>query len=114
MDEILTFNDAIIPANTTYLVNLIDANNKQVAGYPQRFYLQGSTVDLSTLTPASNVYAKFPNAIVSQPSANGLQSIAGPLSLGAYSLTYRKYKNRFRPPERRRLMTPSSQPTRLT
>jgi hypothetical protein len=83
----ILFNDVIVPSYTTYSVNLVDQNGKQVPGYPQRFYLQGSTVDLSSLTPASNLYAKFPNAIVAQPSGNAQQSIAGPLTLGAYGFT---------------------------
>lgn len=82
----LTFNDAIIPANTTYSVNLITSDGKQVGGFPQRFYLAGAAVDISQLTPAGNIFAKFPTAIIAQPSGNGVQSIAGPLSLGAYDL----------------------------
>lgn len=83
----MTFNDAIIPANTTYSVNIITPDGKQVGGFPQRFYLAGGTVDLSQLTPAGNIFAKFPTAIIAQPSGNGVQSIAGPLNLGAYDLT---------------------------
>lgn len=83
----LTFNDAIIPANTTYSVNLITSDGKQVGGFPQRFYLAGASADISQLTPAGNIFAKFPTAIIAQPSGNGVQSIAGPLNLGAYDLT---------------------------
>src|SRR2546423_1642740 len=81
------FNDALIPSYTTYSINLLDTKGKQVAGYPQKYYLAGSTVDLSTLAPAGNLFARFPFAIVAQPAGNGLQSIAGPLSLGTNPFT---------------------------
>lgn len=78
------FNDAIVPSYTTYKVNVVDGLGKQVAGYPQQFYLQGVAVDLSTMQPAGNLYARFPNAIVSQPAGNGVQSIAGGLNIAGY------------------------------
>lgn len=60
---------------------------KEVAGYPQRYYFTDTTIDVSSLGLAANLYVRSPSAIIAQPLGNVLQSIAGPLSLGGFKMT---------------------------
>jgi hypothetical protein len=81
------FNDTIIPSYTTYFTDIVDASGNHVPGFPQNFYFAGSTVALDTLTPAVNLVAKFPTAIIASPSGSVQQSINGPLTLNGFQLT---------------------------
>ncbi len=84
----LNFNDATIPAPTYYLVNLADAAGNQVAGFPQSWYLAGSSVDVSQIVPlSSNPALSFPQPILSNPSSAMPQSIASPLQLNGYPIS---------------------------
>lgn len=77
----LYFNSALIPSYTTYSAQLLDSASNQVPGYPQNWYLSGSTVDVSTITPlASNPAVRFPMPILAQSFP--AQSIAGALNVG--------------------------------
>lgn len=83
----LVFNDSIIPARTLYAMAVVDANGSSVAGFPQNYYLQGSTFVISSATPAGNTTAVFPQAIIASPTNHALQSISGPLDLGGYGIS---------------------------
>lgn len=84
----LTFNDAIIPTDTTYRVNLVTSAGAQVAGFPQEWYLSGSSVNVSTSYPlAINRRVRFPLPILANPSSAAQQSVASPLTLNGYTLT---------------------------
>ncbi|HLJ88817.1 MAG TPA: hypothetical protein VKZ53_18505 [Candidatus Angelobacter sp.] len=83
----LAFNDQLQPSFTGYNVALTSQSGAIVPGYPQLWYLLGGsngTINLSNGTPLySGISAfQFPQAIVSNPAAAGLQSINGPLSIG--------------------------------
>lgn len=82
-----SFNDTIIPSYTTYFTDIVDALANHVPGFPQNFYFSGSTVALDTMTPAANLVAKFPTAIIASPSGNASQSINGPLTLNGFNMT---------------------------
>lgn len=90
----LRFNDELQPSFVCYNVGLTTQTGAMVSGYPQYFYLAGGssgTVNLSTGTPSSSVCqgsgVVYPQAIVTTPAFNGLQSINGPLSLNGFGLT---------------------------
>lgn len=84
----LNFNDDTIPAPTYYQVNLLAAGGAQIAGFPQSWYLSGSTVDVSAIVPLStNPALRFPEPILSNPSSAMPQSIASPLLLNGYPLS---------------------------
>ena len=75
------FNDTLIPSRTTYQMNVIDGNANQVAGYPQNYAFFGSTVDISNMTPAGNLPALYPTALIQNPSSGATQSINGGLTI---------------------------------
>lgn len=84
----LTFNDSIIPPFTSYRVNITNPNGTSVSGYPQNWYLAGSTVNISTIIPVTNQNARFQNPILSNPlSSYATQSINSPLTLNGFALT---------------------------
>lgn len=77
------FSDSEIP-QTTYSLIITDSNGSSVPGFPEVFYMQGSTFNLNTAFPTANTDAIFPQAIVSQPSGNAIQSIHSPLTLNGF------------------------------
>lgn len=83
------FNDTIIPSFTKYSVSLTNSNGASVPGFPQNWYLAGSSVDISTSYPLAAVsqQTRFPTPILANPSSNAQQSVASPLTLNGYSLT---------------------------
>lgn len=82
-----TFNDSTIPGPTTYRVGVVDSNGNSVPGFPQSWYIAGSSFDVSNGYPvATNVQTRFPQPIIANPSSNALQSINSPLSLNGYDL----------------------------
>lgn len=85
----LVFNDAFIPFGTKYRVNLVSATGSQIAGFPQDWYLAGSSWDVTNGYPIapSNIQTRFPTPILQNPSSNALQSVASPVTLNGYSLT---------------------------
>lgn len=86
----ILFNDQLIPSFTGYTVTLHNSSGSSISGFPQKWYLQGGasgTVNLSSGTPLYSGIVQYPQAIVSNPASNGLQSINGPLSLGAYAFS---------------------------
>lgn len=83
----MVFNDATIPAPTTYRVAVVDANSNSVPGFPQQWYLAGSTFDISNGYPvAINVQTRFPQPIIANPSSNALQSVNSPLTVNGYDM----------------------------
>lgn len=76
----LIYNDAIIPARTVYAMAVVDANGSSVPGFPQSYYIAGtSPFVISSSTPAGNTTAIFPQAIIASPTNHATQSVAGPL-----------------------------------
>lgn len=81
------FNDATIPAPTTYRVMVVDVNSNNVPGFPQQWYLQGSSYDVSNGYPvATNTQVRFPQPIIANPSSAALQSVNSPLTVNGYDL----------------------------
>jgi hypothetical protein len=83
------FNDTYIPYGTWYNVSLTDSNGSVISGFPQRWVLQGSSVNLANGFPLANVTnsLRFPTALILNPSSNTQQSVNSPLTLNGYSLT---------------------------
>ena len=83
----LTFNDQAVPTFTTYQTNLVDSNGRQIAGFPQRWYLAGSTVNVSTVYPTANTgQVQFPQPVIANPTSNATQSVNSPLTLNGYDI----------------------------
>lgn len=82
----LTFNDQTIPSDTYYTATLEDSAGNTLPGYPQNWYLAGSTVNVSNLEPlASNPAVRFPQPILSNPaSALEPQSLNSPLNMNLH------------------------------
>lgn len=82
------FNDSIIPTDTTYQVSATSFNGASVPGFPQPWYLSGSSINVTNNYPlAVNRTARFPYPVIANPSSNATQSINSPLTLNGYSLT---------------------------
>ncbi len=83
----LVFNDSTVPAPTYYVATLTDAQGNLLAGFPQSWYLSGSSVDVSQLIPLStNPSVRFPQPILASPSSASPQSLASPLNLNGFAL----------------------------
>jgi hypothetical protein len=81
----IRFNDELQPSFTAYSVTLNNLNGAGIAGFPQKWYLSGGsngTVNVSNGTPLYAGVVQYPQAIVSNPAANGMQSLNGPLEWG--------------------------------
>lgn len=85
----LQFNDTIIPTYTYYRVSAVAASGAAVPGFPQNWYLAGTSVDVSTVYPLAAVgqQTRFPTPLLLNPSSNALQSVNSPVTLNGYSLT---------------------------
>lgn len=84
----ILFNDQLMPSFTGYSVTLTTSNSVPYSGWPQKWYLYGGasgTINLSNGTPFYSGVVTYPQAIVTTPAANGVQSISGDLSLGTHS-----------------------------
>lgn len=84
------FNDELQPSFTAYSVALTNSSGAGIAGFPQKWYLSGGsngTVNVSNGTPLYAGVVQYPQAIVSNPTANGTQSINGGLNLNGFSLS---------------------------
>ena len=67
------------------MATLSDVNGNPLPGYPQSWYLAGSTVDVSLLAPlSSNPAVRFPSPILASPSSSQPQSVASGLNLNGY------------------------------
>lgn len=84
----LRFNDELQPSYTGYNVTLTTGSGATVPGFPQKWYLSGAsgTINISSGTPLYHGSVVYPQAIVTAPAANGMQSISGPLSLNGFGL----------------------------
>lgn len=80
------FSDSLIP-QATYSMSITDSNGSSVPGFPEVFYMQGSSFNLNTAFPTANTDAIFPQAIVSQPSGNAIQSIHSDLTLNGFHMS---------------------------
>jgi len=84
----MTFNDAIIPSYTSYYVSAVDSRGNRISGFPQSWYLSGTTVNIGSSIPISSSTAKWQTPILSNPlSSYATQSINSPLTLNGYALT---------------------------
>jgi hypothetical protein len=84
----MTFNDAIIPSYTSYYVSAIDVSGNKISGFPQSWYLSGSTINIGSNIPISSSTAKFQTPILSNPlSSFATQSINSPLTLNGFALS---------------------------
>jgi hypothetical protein len=74
----------LIPNFTGYNVSLANQNGSNISGFPQKWYLSGGasgTVNLSSGTPLYAGVVFYPQAIVTPPAVQGLQSINGALAI---------------------------------
>ncbi len=84
----MTFNDAIIPSYTSYYVSVVDSRGNKVSGFPQSWYLSGTTINIGSSIPISSSTAKWQTPILSNPlSSYATQSLNSPLTLNGYALT---------------------------
>ncbi|MBZ5523749.1 MAG: hypothetical protein LAP21_16065 [Acidobacteriia bacterium] len=85
----LRFNDELQPSFTGYTVTLTTGSGATVPGFPQKWYLAGGalgTVDVSSGTPLYQGAVVYPQAIVTTPPANAMQSISGPLNMNGFAI----------------------------
>jgi hypothetical protein len=79
-------NDVLVPSGTYYLVRLVDSNNNLL--FEQKWSIQGSSLDLGTLTPTTTGVV-FPDPLVKNVTSS--QAVIGPVSFNspvtAFSLT---------------------------
>lgn len=82
-------NDTIIPTLTWYRVAVTNSAGAVVTGFPQNWYIQGSTINISNSLPLAAVtqQVRFPTPLLQNPSANAQQSVNSPVTLNGYSLT---------------------------
>jgi hypothetical protein len=88
------FNDEMQPSFVCYLVGFTNGTTgASINGFPQLWYLSGGssgTVNVSLGTPQSNVChgggVVYPQAIVTTPPFNSVQSINGPLNLNGFGI----------------------------
>ncbi|HVB39673.1 MAG TPA: hypothetical protein VNE83_02150 [Terriglobales bacterium] len=84
---VLAFNDTTIPSYTYYTATLDDSAGNTLPGYPQNWYLGGSSIDVSTLEPlATNPAARFPMPVLANPAADVAQSVNSPLNLNQHGI----------------------------
>lgn len=84
----MTFNDSIIPPYTSYYVTVITSSGNNLSGFPQSWYLSGSSVNIGSIVPVSSQNVRFQNPILSNPlSSYATQSINSPLTLNGFSIT---------------------------
>lgn len=84
----LTFNDSIIPSYTTYTVSILNSNGGLVGGFPQSWYLSGTTLNIASIIPVSNINVKYQTPILSNPlSSYATQSINSPLTLNGFAFS---------------------------
>lgn len=82
-----TFNDAILPAPTYYIATLTDGSGDTYAGFPQDWYLTGTTADVSQIYPlATPLPIHFLTPIFANPATGVAQSLNSSLNLNGYSI----------------------------
>jgi len=83
----LTFNDVTIPSYTFYAAQLSDAAGNVLPGYPQNWYLSGTTLDVSNIIPlASNPAVRFPMPILANPASTAAQSIDSSINMNFFAI----------------------------
>lgn len=85
----IRFNDELQPSYTGYVVTLTNLNGGSVAGFPQKWYLSGGsngTVNVGVGLPLYSGVVVYPQPIVSNPAANGMQSVNGPLNMNGFAI----------------------------
>ncbi|HWZ44009.1 MAG TPA: hypothetical protein VNW97_11055 [Candidatus Saccharimonadales bacterium] len=83
------FNDELQPSYTGYNVILTNLNGAVIPGFPQKWYLSGGsngTVNVGSGLPVYSGVVVYPQPIVSNPAANSMQSINGPLNMNGFTI----------------------------
>lgn len=84
---LVTFNDTTIPSYTYYTATLEDSAGNTLPGFPQNWYLAGTSVDVANLEPLTTVpAARFPTPILSNPAADVPQSLNSALNMNLHLL----------------------------
>src|SRR5215510_10680509 len=85
----IRFNDELQPSYTGYTVAFTNVNGAGIAGFPQKWYLSGGsngTVNVAVGLPLYSGVVVYPQPIVSNPAANAMQSLNGPLNMNGFSI----------------------------
>lgn len=85
----IRFNDELQPSYTGYSVAFTNVNGAGIAGFPQKWYLNGGsngTVNVGVGLPLYSGVVVYPQPIISNPAANGMQSINGPLNMNGFAI----------------------------
>lgn len=85
----IRFNDELQPSYTGYSVAFTNVNGAGIAGFPQKWYLSGGsngTVNVGIGLPLYSGVVVYPQPIVSNPAANAMQSINGPLNMNGFAI----------------------------
>src|SRR5215510_4721319 len=85
----IRFNDELQPSYTGYSVAFTNVNGAGIAGFPQKWYLSGGsngTVNVGVGLPLYSGVVVYPQPIVSNPAANAMQSLNGPLNMNGFSI----------------------------
>ena len=85
----IRFNDELQPSYTGYSVAFTNVNGAGIAGFPQKWYLSGGssgTVNVGVGLPLYSGVVVYPQPIISNPAANGMQSINGPLNMNGFAI----------------------------
>lgn len=89
----LRFNDELTPSFVCYDVGLSSSTGNTIPGFPQYWYMSGGSsgsINIGLGTPQSNVCQGagvfYPQAILTQPPFNGMQSINGPINMNGWSM----------------------------
>ena len=85
----IRFNDELQPSYTGYSVAFTNLNGAGIAGFPQKWYLSGGsngTVNVGVGLPLYSGVVVYPQPIVSNPAANAMQSLNGPLNMNGFAI----------------------------
>lgn len=84
----LTFNDSIIPTYTYYVASLSDSAGNVLPGFPQNWYLSGSSVNVANIIPLSfPPSVNFPQPVLQNPTSAATQSIGSSINLNGHLLS---------------------------
>lgn len=93
------FSDQLIPTGTNYIVNLLNKNGSQVAGFPQTWCTYGgagATINVSQGAPTGNCNTSgvfYPTPIFANPQNGASQAITGILTGTNFNLTTPTLRN---------------------
>lgn len=83
----LAFNDTMIPTGTYYTASLYDVGQNLLPGYPQNWYLAGSTIDVSQIQPlVTPPSIRYPYPLLLNPPSTAAQSIGSSIQLNGHGV----------------------------